>query len=93
MKLTYDELADAAYFRLSDQAIARSQRITFNVSLDLDADGEVIGVEVLNVKKRGLSPDGLTVEAAVSAARPDSDAIQAERARRRAARQREGAAQ
>lgn len=89
MKLRYDELADALYVELAANTVMRSQRVTFNVSLDFDADGEVIGMEVLNVRKRGLNPDeiGVKMESPVSQARPDTETIETERARRRAARQ------
>lgn len=91
MKLTYDALADALYLELESNTVARSQRINFNVSLDLSSEGEVIGIEVLNVRKRGLDPDELGAQTSASASqtRPDTEAIEAERAKRRAARQRE----
>lgn len=56
MKFTYDQLADALYIQLVQATVAQSKRINFNVTLDFDADGQVIGMEVLNVRKRGLNP-------------------------------------
>lgn len=49
MKVTYDRLADAASIRLGNAAIARTKAVAPGVNLDLDAEGRVVAIEVLDV--------------------------------------------
>ena len=56
MKFTYDQLADALYIQLTDKQVHHSKRINYNFALDFDSEDEVIGIEVLNVRKRDLDP-------------------------------------
>jgi uncharacterized protein YuzE len=51
MKGTYDRQADALYIRVAreDIAIARTVARTDDLMLDYDADGRLVGVEVLGV--------------------------------------------
>ena len=86
MKFTYDQVADALYIQLQEKTVARSQRVNFNMALDMDGNGEVIGVEILNVCKRGLNPYELTAhfvtpEATVEP--PNTAEIEAGRAHRK----------
>lgn len=50
-ELTYDPEARAAYIRLTDAMIVVTREVTENVLLDLDVDGNLVGVEILNVTK------------------------------------------
>lgn len=51
MRITYDRLADALYVLLRDDAQAdETVEISGTVSVDVDADSQVIGFEVLNVR-------------------------------------------
>lgn len=50
-KRTYDPEADAAYFRLADGKVHDSEEVADDVVLDFDAEGRVLGVEVLNASK------------------------------------------
>ena len=49
MRMTYDPDADALMLRLSDTAVAESEEVAPNVVLDFDAEGRVVGIEVLFV--------------------------------------------
>ncbi|HEY6788848.1 MAG TPA: DUF2283 domain-containing protein [Trebonia sp.] len=49
MKLEYDLNAGALYIRLSDAEIARSVEAGDNAAVDLDASGDVVGIEVIAV--------------------------------------------
>ncbi len=51
---TYDPEADAAYVRLApeDTPIATTREVAPGVILDLDAQGRLVGIEVLNVRSR-----------------------------------------
>lgn len=48
---TYDTDADAAYIRLSDHKVARTAEIDSGTLVDLDADGQVVGVEVIGPRR------------------------------------------
>jgi uncharacterized protein YuzE len=49
MRLTYDPDADALTLRLSDASIESSEEVAPNIILDFDAEGRVVGIEVLFV--------------------------------------------
>lgn len=46
---TYDPEADALYVRFTDRPVARTIQVTDSYNVDLDADGEPVGLEILNV--------------------------------------------
>lgn len=52
MRITYDSEADALYIELRRAAPVDSRDIEEGVTADLDADGHVIGIEVLQVRER-----------------------------------------
>ncbi len=52
MKITYDKDADAMYVYLTDKKFSKCKEIDKNTILDLDEDGNVIGIELLFVSKR-----------------------------------------
>jgi uncharacterized protein YuzE len=49
--MTYDPEADALMLRLSDAAVETSEEVAPNVVLDFDAEGRVVGIEVLFVSE------------------------------------------
>jgi uncharacterized protein YuzE len=49
VKLEYDLNAGALYVRLSDAEIARTAEAGDNAAVDLDARGDVVGIEVISV--------------------------------------------
>lgn len=51
MKLTYDEDADAMYIRLTNEKYSKTKSIDKNTILDLDENGNVIGIELLFVSE------------------------------------------
>ena len=51
MRMTYDPEADALTFRLSEAAVALSEEVAPNVILDFDAEGRVVGIEMLFVSE------------------------------------------
>lgn len=56
MKIEFDPIADALYVELADGEVEESEEIKPGVIMDYDADGNVIGVEVLYVSKRAKQP-------------------------------------
>jgi uncharacterized protein YuzE len=58
VNLHYDKATDAAYLRFSAQAVIESEEVAPGVVLDYDADGKMVGMEVLNARSH-LPPDAL----------------------------------
>ncbi len=52
MKVTYDREADAMYIKLTEEKFSKVNIIDKNTILNLDKDGNVIGIELLFVSKR-----------------------------------------
>jgi uncharacterized protein YuzE len=53
MKLEFDPVADATYFEISTARVERTCEIEPGVIADCDAEGHIVGIEVLSVSKRG----------------------------------------
>lgn len=54
MKLEFDPVADAAYFEISTAQNETTKEIEPGIIADYDADGHIVGIEVLSVSKRGM---------------------------------------
>jgi len=52
MKITYDPEADALYIELRDARPSDSMDIEESVTVELDDQGHIIGLEVLDASKR-----------------------------------------
>ncbi len=52
MKLRVDREADALYLRLNDEPIECSEEAAPGIVLDYDAEGRVVGIEVLRLSER-----------------------------------------
>jgi uncharacterized protein YuzE len=52
MRLRIDRENDALYLRLNETAIIESEEVQPGVILDFDAQGQVVGVEFLNLSAR-----------------------------------------
>ena len=62
MKLEYDQQADAMYIRLRAAKVAESEEVHPGVVLDFDAQGQVLGIEMLDVSQRTDNPRELAME-------------------------------
>lgn len=62
MKIEYDQHADAMYIRLRAGVVADSDEVRPGVVLDLDTDGRVLGIEMLDVSQRTDNPRELAME-------------------------------
>lgn len=51
MRVTYDPEADALYISLSDGTRDSQREVNENMILDLNKDGEVVGIEILDAKE------------------------------------------
>ncbi|MBI3398222.1 MAG: DUF2283 domain-containing protein [Deltaproteobacteria bacterium] len=52
MRLKVDKENDALYFRLDEASILESEEVQPGVILDFNADGKVVGIEILNLSLR-----------------------------------------
>ena len=60
MKLKIDKENDALYFRLDESSIVESEEVQSGVILDFNADGKVVGIEILDLSSR-MSQDQLKI--------------------------------
>ncbi|MBI5560226.1 MAG: DUF2283 domain-containing protein [Deltaproteobacteria bacterium] len=60
MRLKVDRENDALYFRLDESPIRESEEVEPGVVLDFNAEGKVVGVEILNLSSR-ISEEQLKV--------------------------------
>jgi len=60
MRLKADKENDALYFRLDESPIVASEEVQPGVVLDFNADGKVVGVEILTLSFR-VKPEQLNV--------------------------------
>jgi len=60
MRLKVDKENDALYFRLDESSIIESEEVQPGVVLDFNADGKVVGIEILNLSNR-MTADQLKV--------------------------------
>jgi uncharacterized protein YuzE len=52
MRITYDPAVDALYIYFREDDVATTQEVAEGVQLDLDAEGRVIGIEILGYRER-----------------------------------------
>ncbi len=52
MRLKIDKESDALYFRLDESAIVESEEVQPGVILDYNAEGKVVGIEMLALSLR-----------------------------------------
>ncbi|HHT9119771.1 MAG TPA: DUF2283 domain-containing protein [Candidatus Hypogeohydataceae bacterium YC41] len=52
MRITYDPKADAMYIKLKEGPFAKNEEIKEGIILDLGPEGELLGIEILEVSSR-----------------------------------------
>lgn len=52
MKTTYDSKGDALYLGFSEDAIVESEEVRPGIVFDLDGEGRVVGIEILDASLR-----------------------------------------
>jgi uncharacterized protein YuzE len=64
MNLKIDKGADALYLRLDDSSIVESEEVSPGIVLDFNGQGQVVGVEVLELSQRfpGVNLDEARVQ-------------------------------
>ena len=59
MRVKVDRSADAVTLILTDAAILDSAEVADGIVLDYDAEGRIVGVEILDASKRTGNPEAL----------------------------------
>ncbi len=62
MEVTYDPASDSLYIRLGRGKVKESREIEDGVIVDYDEEGRVIGVEILDAKKRKIDLNKIIFE-------------------------------
>lgn len=62
MKIDYDPEVDALYIELKKGKAAKNLDIEEGVTIDLDEDGHIVGIEILDAKERLFQRDLFNVE-------------------------------
>ena len=57
MRIRYDEEVDALYIRLDDSKVVESEEVKPGIVLDFNAKQQVVGIEVLNLKRQVSKAD------------------------------------
>lgn len=52
MRIRYDEQVDALYLELDDSEIVESEELKPGIVLDFNAENQIVGIEVLDFKRR-----------------------------------------
>ena len=52
MKIEYDKEVDALYIRLQEKHVNRTVEIEDGINIDLDKNGKLIGIEILDATDR-----------------------------------------
>lgn len=47
MNIVYDKDVDALYIKLTDKKISTTEEVADNITVDLDAENKVVGIEIL----------------------------------------------
>lgn len=59
MRVRIDQGADAIYLNLTDRPIKESEEVAEGIIVDYDAEGRIVGVEILDASKRSDDPGAL----------------------------------
>ncbi len=57
MVIEYDREVDALYIRIQEVMVARTTELEEGLNLDFDAEGKLVGVEILNALEHYLPQD------------------------------------
>ncbi|MDQ7027515.1 MAG: DUF2283 domain-containing protein [Anaerolineae bacterium] len=87
MYVTHSPTANALYIKLNNQVVAQTKKASDSVILDFDADGHLIGIELLDVGEYVDNPSTITYEQLTEAIRPSEETIRAQRQAIKEARQ------
>lgn len=56
MHVRVDHAADAVYVNLTDRPVEESEEVADGIVVDYDAEGRIVGIEILDASKRTNDP-------------------------------------
>lgn len=59
MRVRVDHQADAVYLNLTDHEIVESEEVADGIVVDYDAEGRIVGLEILDASRRTGDPSVL----------------------------------
>ena len=62
MKITYDPETDTVTIRLKEARISESDELQEGIIADLDANGNIVGLEILDASERVTEPQNIIFE-------------------------------
>jgi len=62
MKIEYSKEADALYIKLRDARIVDSEDLEEGITVDLDNEGHIVGIEILDAHEKVNRTDLLKIE-------------------------------
>jgi uncharacterized protein YuzE len=62
MKITYDPETDTLTIRLKKSRVSESDELQEGIIADLDAKGNIVGLEILDASKRVTEPQNMVFE-------------------------------
>lgn len=62
MKITYDPETDTLTIRLKKSRVSESDELQEGIIADLDAKGNIVGLEILDASKRVTEPQNMIFE-------------------------------
>ena len=57
MRMRYDKMDDALYLRLDESKVVDSEEVQAGIVHDFNSDDQVVGIEVLDLRRRLPSAD------------------------------------
>ncbi len=64
MVIKYDKESDIIYIQFSENKVVESDEDKPGIILDYGANGDIIGIEILNASKKTKQPNGISYEVA-----------------------------
>mgnify|MGYP000365479259 CR=1 FL=1 len=55
MEFSFDKIANVLYIRFSYDEISDTEEIEDGIIIDYNANGKIIGIEILNYRERGIN--------------------------------------
>ena len=62
MEVNFDSDADAVYIKLSDKKVEETEKVNDRTIADIDGEGEVVGIELLDVSNRFSTISELNID-------------------------------
>lgn len=59
---SYDDIARSGYIRFSRKSVSQTKEITDNILCDLDQDGQLVGIEMIDCIPADLEKMTMTID-------------------------------